>query len=56
MTALHWAIRRGHVDVATCLIARKADPTVQNNLGMNAMDSAVMYLDYKIALYLKEKC
>jgi len=37
-TALHYAVRRGDVDVVNILLERGADPTIKNNLGMSPVD------------------
>ncbi len=55
VTPLMWAIRRNHFGVASVLLARRANGLLRCKKGMTAMDYAVMYGNYEIALYLKEK-
>jgi len=50
-----WAVRRNHFGVASVLLARKANPNLTCKKGLTAMDYAVMYGNYEIAFYLREK-
>ena len=36
LTALHYAARRGDVEIVTLLLEAGADPYIENDLGMNA--------------------
>ena len=38
MTALHYAVRRGDIEIVKILLENSADPYVANDLGMNAFD------------------
>ena len=38
MTALHYAARRGDVEIVKLLLEAGADPYVENDLGMNAFE------------------
>ena len=55
ITPLMWSIRRNHFGVASVLLARKADPHLKCKKGLTAMDYAVLYSNYDIAFYLREK-
>ena len=38
LTALHYAARRGDVEIVTLLLEAGADPYIQNEMGLNSFD------------------
>ena len=38
MTALHYAARRGDVEIVTLLLEAGADPYIENEMGLNSFD------------------
>ena len=43
LTALHYAARRGDVEIVTILLKAGADPYIKNEMGMNVFDICEFY-------------
>ena len=49
-TALHYAVRRGDIDVVNILLANGADPTIKNDLGKSPVDYCDAFPELRGAL------
>jgi palmitoyltransferase len=54
-TALHWAIRQGHLDTAVLLMRHGADPAKTDKQGFNALHLAAQFGHTVICAYLLAK-
>ena len=54
-SGLLWAAYRNKIEVMELLLDNGADLHLEDNKGWNALDIAVMRMNYKAALFLKRK-
>ncbi len=49
------AVKRNNFSTCLLLLERGADPEFKNEIGITAFDYSVLFCNYKISLYFKEK-
>eukprot|EP01134_Creolimax_fragrantissima_P004582 CFRG4582T1 len=54
-TALHWAVRQGHLEMCVVLMSNGGDPTVRDNQGYNALLLSAQFGHSSLCAYLVAK-
>ncbi|KNC81058.1 hypothetical protein SARC_06600 [Sphaeroforma arctica JP610] len=54
-TALHWAVRQGHLEMCVMLMSQGADPSIRDNQGYNALLLAAQFGHSSLCAYLVAK-
>ena len=49
------AVKRNNFSSCILLLEKGADPEFKNEMGLTAFDCSVLYCNYEISLYLKQK-
>ena len=49
------AAKRNYFETCMLLLENGADPDIKNDIGLTAFDYSVLYCNYKICLFFKEK-
>ena len=49
LTALHYAARRGDVEIVTLLLEAGADPYIENEMGLNSFDISEKFGPFRVS-------